>query len=79
MSDIILNAGSENQEDIANNGTALINCYKICKIKRTLGTKRYNIYQCWKLEINIQHALFESYKQAVLNNKAGQSLLRRKS
>jgi hypothetical protein len=46
MSYIILNAGSGKQGDIANNRAALINCYKICKIKRTLGTKRYNIYQC---------------------------------
>lgn len=46
MSDIILNVGSENWGDIVNNSVVLINCYKICKIKRILGIKRYNIYQC---------------------------------
>ena len=39
MSDIILNAGSENQEDIANNGTALINCYKNLQNKKNIGNK----------------------------------------
>lgn len=45
-SDGILNAGRENQRAAANHGSASINCCEICKIKRTLGTKRYNIYQC---------------------------------